>query len=100
MSGLEVAILILAAALCLIGFLAFGKRRAAEAAPAPSDGPTIRVIELTMVPGAYFEKWCDDCNRAHGWVTVYAYEGDDMSTARPIGIAAVPDDVELQDGDA
>lgn len=60
---------------------------------------TIEVIEMTVIPGAYFEKWCDDCNRTHGWVTVYAYEGDNVAAAQPIGIAAVPEGYDEQDGE-
>lgn len=57
-----------------------------------------RVVEVSVMPGAVMEQWCDDCNCTHRFVNVYAYEGDDPSTARRIGIAPVPDDYEDQDG--
>ncbi len=76
--------------------------RKTATAPEPNRPPrrTIEVIELTVMPGAYFEKWCDDCNRTHGWVNVYAYEGDDPSQARHIATAPVADDWDEQDGGA
>ena len=100
MSGIEMVVLILAAALCVVLFMASAKRQRDESKPDPKRPTrrTIEVIELTVMPGAYFERWCDDCNRTHGWVNVYAYEGDDPSQARHIATAPVADDWGDQEG--
>lgn len=63
-----------------------------------SRRPSVEIIEVSLSPGAPFSKWCEDCNRTHLWVTIYAYEGDDPTMARPIGVAPIADD-ESQDGE-
>lgn len=76
--------------------------RKSATAPEPKQPTrrTIEVVELTVMPGAPFSKWCDDCNRTHGWVNVYAYEGDDPSQARHIHTAPVADGWDERDGGA
>lgn len=40
---------------------------------------------IRLVAGASRVEWCDECLRSHETVTVYAINGDDLTTAAPAG---------------
>lgn len=80
----------------IVGYLKESSRERGKRAA--ERRPSVEIVEVSLSPGAPFSKWCEDCNRTHLWVTIYAYEGDDPTTARPIGVAPIADD-ESQDGE-